>query len=159
MIEKTIRNLSVIGSLSHNDKLLTRGETFSIHTPTSMRGMYRYFVGESREENMKEVQDCITSAKQYVLNTIAQCERQENNFLLSMQIQERMDICAQAIVSLEKSVVGLSNLVLTYREDASTYSKIEMMMNEVTLFLGHLKGMDIYSGMEKAIPNRIATRA
>ena len=61
--ERTLRNLTVIGALHQNDKLITCNEVFAVHEPTSFRALYRWSYGENREGNLTRLQTVVRGAE------------------------------------------------------------------------------------------------
>lgn len=134
--ERTLKNLHVLGALSHNDKLLTNGDQFDIYAPTSLRGMLRAWYGECREHNIQRVRQTIRAgiacasalleeADTLLLNS---SDKQQMRFDTIMAHHRRM--CD----GLVRARSGLSNLLLTYREDAALASQIKLLLTEVDDF-------------------------
>lgn len=57
--ERTLNNLRILSALSHNDKLNTLQDQFDIYSPTSMRGLLRFWYGENRAQNVQRVRQTV----------------------------------------------------------------------------------------------------
>mgnify|MGYP001380659768 CR=1 FL=1 len=68
--ERTLNNLNILAVLSQNDKLLTNEDTFDIHSPTTMRAMYRFLCGEKRTTNIQRVRICVRNAKDFIWKSL-----------------------------------------------------------------------------------------
>lgn len=134
--ERTLKNLHVLGALSHNDKLLTNDDLFDIYSPTSLRGLLRMWYGERRSQNIQRVRHTVRAGIDCArvlledANTIrlTSSEKQRIKFDTIVAQHERM--CD----GLAKARTGLSNLLLTYREDAALTSQIQLLMSEIEDF-------------------------
>ena len=60
--ERTLGNLCVLAAVSHNDKLCTLEDAFTIYAPTSMRGLVRMWYGERRAANVQRVRQAVRAA-------------------------------------------------------------------------------------------------
>ena len=136
--ERALRNLRVIASLMHNDKLNTEGDTFTAYAPTAMRGAVRKYYGEHREGNVLRVQETMRAAKAFVVQALS-CDYgstddgtvQRNVVATTMQQQ-----CCRMLAALESALVGLDHLRQTYKDDASISAKLDIVSDEIRDFLG-----------------------
>ena len=141
-VDKILRNLGVLGSLKQNDKLLTEGEFFAIYVPTAWRSLYRTFYRESREQNMKKVDECIRSAKAFVTTTISEHGTEHDirtldteSVPMRMHRHEQVQVCSRVLACLTDAVDGLDNLTQTYVDDAALIVKIKQLKSDVIDFI------------------------
>ena len=136
-----LRNLGVIAAISHNDKINTRDDCFSIYYPTTLRGAARcLYYGENREHNIMKISECIRDAKAFITSTMNEIytENEHNpqiNFIRKLSLSGKSQICVRMITSLEKSIDGINSLKITYKDDASSTSKLDCLSGEIYDFL------------------------
>ena len=132
--ERVMRNLSILGSVSQNDKINTNGDIFIIYVPTVMRGMMRLWYGEARQCNIQRLQETVRMAtnaiRQYVTD-IQQMTGDDQRF----QKATKELWCKRLIRTLADSRNGLNNLQQTYRDDVTMHTQVKMLIDEVTDFL------------------------
>lgn len=136
--EKTLRNLGVLSALTQNDKINTKEDIFSIYVPTSLRGLTRMLYGESRDHNISRIQNCARDAKQYIssiLNEIDSSEEVDSSVMKRINNSTQTKMCNRMMNSLKDSVAGLSALQITYKDDASCVTQLEILINEINDFL------------------------
>ena len=134
--ERTLNNLHVLAALNHNDKLLTNDECFDIYSPTAMRGLYRMWLGERRHHNLQRVRGTIRSAIDFATktlqdaNTLSGDERDNVRLNVETIVLQHLRMCDALLAAKE----GLTNLKLTYRDDAALVSQIVLMSQEIDDF-------------------------
>lgn len=139
-MQNIMNNLNVLCSLSQNDKLITNGEVFSIHMPTTLRSISRMWTGESRGGNISRVRMCIQSAFSFCKECLQEYRTMENelhsnNDEVLMRTQNLQLQCVNMLEALDKSRKGLENMQQTYRDDACSASQIKQLVNEIQIFL------------------------
>ena len=127
--EKIIQNLKTIGNISHNDKLTTQVDTFVIHEPGVIRGLYRYVYSENRTVNLDRIRDVIHHAK----NECLIIQAAEHPSLRDSHMLDEM------VSALESSLKGLSNMIETYKGDIATQARIELIISDTQTFLSHAR--------------------
>lgn len=130
--ERALRNLTILGSISHNDKINTNDETFSIYVPTALRGLVRTWYSEKRCSNSQKIQDTVRAGISFVQNT-SQELMTENIETYSKANKQKQ--CVRIFHSLEKSKLGLNNLQQTYRDDTTMHTQIQIIMDEIDDFV------------------------
>lgn len=136
--ERCLLNLHVLGALSHNDKLMTQEDVFSIYVPSATRGAWRMWYGESRRQNVDRVRQVVHQATEFVTRTMGDTwlllENQEDR-----NVQQRAKLSVlhytRMIDALSKARGGLQNFTQTYREDAALASQIKLIMREIDDYL------------------------
>ena len=139
--ERTVSNLFVLSALSHNDKLLTNGETFAIYAPTTMRALVRTFYGERREQNIARVRQTVHSAIRYASKSLEEANAMHDAHgadappsALRLRIETTALQHFRMLDALQRSCTGLRNLTQTYRDDAALASQISLLVGEVSDF-------------------------
>ena len=136
--EKTLRNLHVLGALSHNDKLITNSTTglFDIYSPTALRGAFRMWYGETRMHNVQCVRTTVRAGMQLAVQYL-----DEANALLSDRgrLRLRVHTLAQQHSRMCDAVArardGMAHLTQTYREDAAFVAQVRLVEEEIGDFL------------------------
>lgn len=132
--EKVMRNLSIIGSVSQNDKINTNSDIFIIYVPTVMRGMMRLWYGEARQCNMQRLQETVrmaTTAIRQHLTDMHQMTGDDQGFSKATK-----ELCCKRLIKvLSESRNGLNNLHQTYRDDVTMYTQVKMLIDEINDFL------------------------
>lgn len=139
-IERTLANLHILSALSHNDKLATIDDSFTIYTPTSLRGIMRMWYGERRGQNVQRVRNTIRSAISIAQKSLEDCHALESNSTVgSESMCLRVETMAlqhiRMLDGLRKAKGGLLNLLQTYRDDAAMSSQINLLTTEIEDFL------------------------
>ena len=142
--ERTLSNLHVISAISQNDKLMTNEDAFQIYTPPSMRGAYRALDGETRVQNIQRIRTTVRSALASIQRSIDDVNKlMSGSSSSSLYESENTDMGLDTAVSnnirmidtLNKSKVGLANILQTYRDDTTLSSQVQLVMEEIADFL------------------------
>ena len=137
--ELTMSNLTVVGALSHNDKLLTNQDTFDIYAPTSLRAVARMWYGENRTQNLRRVRQAVTAGIAHATATL-----EEATALLEggaagapPHVMRPAAIALQhlrMVTALSRAQGGLRNLIQTYRDDPTLSSQAQLLVEEIDAF-------------------------
>jgi hypothetical protein len=137
--EKTLRNLGVLHALTQNDKLNTKDEIFIIYVPTTLRGITRFWYGETREHNIQKIQSCIRDAKLYISSTLNELNLIEKNsdgsVIKQLAVNTQSQLCLRMLSALKESETGLQSLQITYKDDATFTAQLDILLNEIHDFL------------------------
>jgi len=137
--KKVLLNLSVIGRMTENDKLNTSSPQFVIHQPTTLRSVYRYWYGESRDLCIQNVSACIHSAKKHIEFLMDDEPRvticDDTPFSAVMQVVVRNNNLNHMMIALEESLNGLEKMEISYRGDAGTVAKLNLLQLDAKNFL------------------------
>lgn len=133
-VERTLKNLHVLSALSHNDKLLTNGETFGIYSPTALRGMFRLAAGESRVSNIDRIRQAVTSGINFAIryaedaNEIMKSSSTGN---MVLKINTNIVLHQRTCEALKATTIGLNNLTQTYRDDPAFASQVTLLVLQI----------------------------
>lgn len=112
-----IRNLKVVARLKQGQKLNTRLHHYSIdeHTTMSVKSLYRWINGESREQTVDSLTQLIESiVRQNGL------PKEESNRLIRQ---------------LSEAYIGIVNLSITYKDDNTTCAGLEYILESIDNFI------------------------
>lgn len=134
-VEHILSNLHVLGSISHNDKLTTNNDVFAIYSPTSFRGLCRYWQGEGRDNNLMSVKKCVRSAMVFmeeVSMMIASMPSDGGN--MQMCVNKHRVHYKRMLHALQVARRGLCNLLMTYKDDAAAASRVTLIIQDIDDF-------------------------
>lgn len=139
--EIVLKNLTILANVSHNDKLNTNEETFSIYIPTVMRGSLRAWYGEKRSNNIAKIQQTVRMAISFI-QTVSQefTKREETLGLFSFAKKIRQ--CKRMYDSLKESKIGISNLQQTYKDDITMHTQLKVIIDEIDDFIMIISSQD-----------------
>ena len=148
-MDRTIGNLRVLAALSHNDKLMTRGEDFDIYVPTTWRSFVRSFYREGRASNIEKVRKTVREGFRFASSTLEAAmsliESEKSNSPLSFESASAFKVNflinttamdhIRMVDSLGACVPGLKNLASTYKDDPVLASQIGVVLEEVDNYI------------------------
>ena len=137
--ERVLKNLSILATASHNDKVNTNDDIFSIYVPTYARGALRLYYGEKRNNNITKIQDNIRMAISFITKNIADITSDLTDFKNAMIIQQSK----RMLQALESSKEGLKNLQQTYKDDSATNTHIQILLCEINDFFHILSSQNV----------------
>ena len=120
-IETILLNLKMLSQINANDKLYTEDGQIKIDTPTMMQGIYRWMNDFSRTKTMDDLDLLINKTGEYVTNNIGKKNRTEDD----------NRNCQKILVEISKSLNGIQNLKITYKDDTFIQSRLDVI-NEKT---------------------------
>ena len=121
-VDTILLNLKMLSQINPNDKLYTEDGQIKIDTPTLMQGIYRWMNEYSRTKTMEDLDILINETLKYVKDNISKETRTE----------EDNRNCQKILVEVSKSLTGIQNLKITYKDDTYIQSKLDVI-NEKTL--------------------------
>ena len=148
--ERTLSNLNVLSAISHNDKIMTKDDSFDIYVPTTLRGLVRMWQGERRDHNIDRIRHTVRAAITFATKTFEEVKTlkqsaSQSPFVPNPNLQQdhMMQWRSQTVLlqhnrmvdALRDSMKGLQNLLTTYRDDAALSSRIVLIQREIEDFL------------------------
>lgn len=134
--DRTMRNLCILASITHNDKLMTEGGFFEIYSPTAVRSLMRRWTGEGRETNVCRIEECVAAAQTFINSTIAQVQNNPNSSLpMMMHYRSQVNACRRMLAALSDALAGLKNLRKTYHTDAAIVCKLVIIEQNIADYL------------------------
>ena len=137
--ERVLKNLSILATASHNDKVNTNDDIFSIYIPTYSRGAMRLYYGEKRNNNIQKIQDNVRMATSFVTKNMKEITSDLKDFKNAVMIQQSR----RMLQALESSKEGLKNLQQTYKDDSATNTHIQILLCEINDFFQILSSQNI----------------
>ena len=144
-VESILTNLKIISNLKPNDKLTIKDNILVIDQPYYYQGVTRWWNQDSRTGTMVELEKIVNDTFT-IIDNIYTSELQsktgssiDNNFYYKRSIPESYfkNENSQQLQSfsseLSNAIKGLQNLKLTYKNDISICSKIDVMIEKITI--------------------------
>ena len=144
-VESILTNLKIISNLKPNDKLTIKDNILVIDQPYYYQGVTRWWNQDSRTGTMAELEKIVNDTFT-IIDNIYTSELQsktgssiDNNFYYKRSIPESYfkNENSQQLQSfsseLSNAIKGLQNLKLTYKNDISICSKIDVMIEKITI--------------------------
>ena len=120
-IDNILLNLKMLSQINPNDKLYTEEGQIKIDTPTVMQGIHRWMNDYPRTKTMDDLDILINNTQLFVKENIGKENRTE----------EDNRHCQKIMVEISKSLTGIQNLKITYKDDTFIQSRLEVI-NEKT---------------------------
>lgn len=139
-----LSNLYVLSRLDVHDKLITEAPRFSIRKASWLTGMIRKVYGESREHAVETLRLLFSAATNVV--ELAQYRDDAVG-------RDRM------VSAMHNSLSGLDNLAMTYRDDYTIFSQLELLAIDVRQFLSRAEWGIVFSVNDSVTSNAIHTMA
>ena len=144
-VESILTNLKIISNLKPNDKLTIDDNILIIDRPYYYQGVTRWWNQDSRTGTMLELEKIVNDTFN-IIDNIYTSELQSktgttvsNNYYYKRSIPESYfkNENSQQLQSfsseLSNAIKGLQNLKLTYKNDISICSKIDVMIEKITI--------------------------
>jgi hypothetical protein len=120
-LEKILLNLKMVALIKANDKLYLDTGLLKIDTPAIMQGISRWMNEYSRLKTMEDIDLLINKTNNFV----------DSNFEKNERTEEDNRDCQKILVEVSKSVTGIQNLKITYREDTFIQSKLDVINDNI----------------------------
>ena len=138
-----LTNLKILSKIRQGDKLLYNNRTFVIDAWSYTQPLYRWYYSESRDTTVKNLED-FTSVLLKTIDIIYSNEFQqpsiENNYytqVVSTSIpafkEENSNMLLNFVTEMKNALEGLSNLKQTYKDDISTVSGIDVLIEKISV--------------------------
>lgn len=132
-------NLKILSNIKEYDKLISYSdEPLEIDKPTYFQGVRRWWTGQSRKDIVSSLKDFLykdtfTLIDETLESEIAHKEK-ENYFR-----ESNNDILHKFSTELTNTVSGLSNLKITYMDDITFKSEIDVIIGDILFRIEKIK--------------------
>ena len=120
--ERALRNLTIVALLKQHDKLLTLADTFVVHPPSYVRGVYRLWCGESRDNNIMRLTETVDAAFRFIWSV---------HTPMQGDVRHRELAASRMQQALGEAATGLSNLIDTYTEDSTMQVRLRLLVQHI----------------------------
>jgi hypothetical protein len=143
IFENVCLNLKILSKVMSNDKLnITLNGDFNISHSTPLQCLYRFIYNDSRNKTVHYIKLLIWNANEVSQNLMkSQFFHLEEN-KTDHQISEHEKVIHQLEVLLREminSVDGINNLKITYADDISTRSLLELAIDNIQTQIAVIK--------------------
>jgi hypothetical protein len=120
-LDNIILNLKMLALIKADDKLYLEDGLLKIDNPTMTQGLTRWMNDYSRNKTMEDIGVLINETSRFV----------DNNFQKTDRSEEDNRDCQKILVEVSKSVTGIQNIKITYKDDTFIQSKLEVMNDKI----------------------------
>lgn len=140
-----LTNLKIISSLKPGDKLTSKDNILVIDTSYVTQGAYRWINGDSRSSSVEFIKKVMDKAYNIIDNIyMAEFEKDaeipgKKNYYSKREVNTTYfkDGNSQQLqaysIELTNAIKGLQNLKVTYKDDIATCSKIDVVVDKISI--------------------------
>jgi len=135
-IDEVFHSLKVIGSLRENERVRTQCGPLAIDRTGNLQFLMRWWYKEERILNIQAVSKVFTNAFS-VVDTAFEKEEAYRNMHLGTSRRghiERLNnwqLLQRSQRELQRGSVGLTNMLVTYKDDTKTTARIELLLEKI----------------------------
>lgn len=132
--DKIILNLKIISNIEKLDKISTSSNEIFIDPPHILQSLYRTYNGDSRSYTIKKIDEIIKEVFDFTNDLLETQSLPWWNNNTTKEIKFKNDIITifqELIIHLNNSIGGLQNLKLTYINDVSVCSNIDLIISKI----------------------------
>ena len=139
-VDDILLNLKIIANIKENDKISTHTPALTIDGSSIFQCLKRWFYNNSREDTLEKIDKVIKRSFEITDATL------ENEVLKSQKLQhphpstdedffkeDNSNIFQRFVVEMSNACKGLENMKLTYKDDISTQSKLDIMIHKLKM--------------------------
>ena len=147
-LENILLNLKIISNIKENDKISTAYETIVIDRNDLLQGTRRrVYTGDSREKSLSVIDNLIKRILELTDDLFEKTEREKNEVRINIEkpsyqsyigktrdspfVDEPIATFQNVTVHLTTAIQGLQNLKITYLGDATTTSKLDLILGKI----------------------------
>lgn len=119
-VDNILHNLKILAMLREQDKLVT-GPRFALRQPSTARGLFRWWYGEHRQDNIDHVRTLFAAAVNLVI--VASDANHQHTFA-------SLDV-VHLIGAIRQALDGVAVLLRTYHDDHDISVQLENMSHDV----------------------------
>ena len=132
--DKIILNLKILSNMEKLDKISTNSENIIIDPPHLLQSLYRTYNGDSRTSTINKIDTIIKEVFDFTNDLLETQSLPWWNNNSTTEIKFKNDIISifqELIIHLNNSIGGLQNLKLTYINDVSICSNIDLIISKI----------------------------
>ena len=134
--EEILLNLKIISQIKENEKLATMNDQLSIDQ-SRFQFVSRIYYGNNRENTIKQIDLIISNALSMTDKTLQQALSNETNNIdkenVNILMEEPSSILHRFLIQMSCAIKGLENLKVTYKEDVSILSKLDLICEKINM--------------------------
>ena len=132
--DNIILNLKIISNIEKLDKISTSSDKILIDPPHLLQSIYRTYNGDSRSTTIEKIDEIIKEVFDFTNDLLETQSLPWWNNNTTTEIKFKNDIISvfqELILHLNNSIGGLQNLKLTYINDVSICSNIDLIISKI----------------------------
>tara|TARA_Y100000389_G_C17466022_1_gene525615 strand:+ start:2847 stop:3311 length:465 start_codon:yes stop_codon:yes gene_type:complete len=133
-INNNILNLKIISSLNKDDKLTISDNEISIENNDFSQAIRRWWNSQNRSQSLDQI-ECVINEAFSITDTIF--EEESKNFEVKEENEsfkeENSSVLQRYLIELKGVHRGLDNLKLTYNEDVTIISRINILQERINI--------------------------
>ena len=129
--DNIIFELKLLSKIKKTDKLTTSGEKLGIDNNGYLQGVYRAYYGDSREATLERIEKLCENSFKFLNTTL---KNAQNNRGMVFSVHQKNNIneqLKQMWLEMSGAIKGLENLKITYQDDASIESRIDLCIDKI----------------------------
>lgn len=141
-----IFELKLLSKIKKSNKLLTSGDKLAIDTGGLLQPVIRSYYGESRNSTMDRIEIICNNIFSFLENALKDVN---DNRGLVKNIHQKNNVneqLKQIWLEMSVAVKGLENLKITYENDASTESRIDLCIDKLKGYIDDITNCLYASG-------------
>jgi len=132
-VDEKLVNLKIIAKIKKDDKLIFSGELLEIDdTQWLFKGLTRWYGKASRKQTIDKINHVINDVFSFIDNTLANefshIPDKKHTHILK---EDNSEILQKFLIHLNNAVEGLENLKITYIDDESIISKLDVIIDKI----------------------------
>lgn len=142
--DNIIFELKLLSKIKKTDKLTTSGEKLGIDTNGYLQGVYRAYNGDSRVATLERIEKLCENSFKFLNITL---KNAQNNRGIVFSVHQKNNIneqLKQMWLEMSGAIKGLENLKITYQDDASIESRIDLCIDKMKGYISDITN-NLYS--------------
>ena len=136
-VDQILLNLKIIANIKEYDKVATTDENVEIDKPALLQGLRRALRGDSRQVTVSKINEIVEQAFA-ITDEILTEECSEDNNTRNRERQrafkeDNSHLFHRFTIELSNACRGLENLKITYKDDISISSKIDLLIDKIQM--------------------------
>ena len=137
IVDQILLNLKIIANIKEYDKIATTDENVEIDKPALLQGLKRALRGDSRQVTVAKINEIVEQAFAITDEILTEeCDEELNVINRSRQCAFKEDnshLFQRFTIELSNACRGLENLKITYKDDISISSKIDLLIDKIQM--------------------------
>lgn len=148
--DNCLTNLKILSKIKSGDKLYYYENAFIIDSPALIQPISRWYYAESRTTTVKHLEELLVKLFQtidHIYSSEVGKETIENNYYARVSKtnivfkEENSQMLLQFINEMKNAIEGLGNLKQTYKDDISTCSSIDIVIEKLNVRIKKISGV------------------
>ena len=148
--DSCLTNLKILSKIKSGDKLYFYDNTFIIDSPALIQPISRWYYAESRQTTVKNLDELLIKlfgVIDHIYSSELGKDGIEKNYYARLSKpnvvfrEENSSMLLQFINEMKNAIEGLGNLKQTYKDDISTCSSIDIIIEKLNVRIKKISGV------------------